>query len=335
MWWGAIETLWDTTDKKRAEADRRQYTRNLEENQHTLSQIIQGSTIPTFVLNRDHIITHWNQALEKLTGHPSSEMIGTNRQWAPFWETQRPSMADIILDQWSEQEIWNLYGGRWKKSALIDGGFEAEVFFPKLGTGGRWCWFTAAPIKAADGTVMGAIETLWDTTAAKRAEEEQRLRNQELTTLCSIYTALNAPLDLQERVQGAVLEIRDFMKADSVCLYMSEDEDRFDLRYFNACYAEPGYGKSGPETETEIMRKVLHTDKPIVYNSGDHQGSFSSELTELDATFAYIPISAKDSKGLGVMRIERATERFSAEELQPFGPDGQPYRGNPGKCTVT
>ena len=224
-------------------------------------------------------------------------------------------MADIILDQWSEQEIWNLYGGRWKKSALIDGGFEAEVFFPKLGTGGRWCWFTAAPIKAADGTVIGAIETLLDTTAAKRAEEEQRLRNQELTTLCSIYTALNAPLDLQERVQGAVLEIRDFMKADSVCLYMSEDEDRFDLRYFNACYAEPGYGKSGPDTETEIMRKVLHTDKPIVHNAGDHQGSFSSELTEVGVTFAYIPISAKDSKGLGVMRIERATERFSAEEL--------------------
>ena len=313
---GAIETLWDTSDKKRAEADRRQYTRNLEENQHTLSQIIQGSTIPTFVLNRDHIITHWNQAIEKLTGHPSQEMIGTNRQWAPFWETQRPSMADIILDQWSEHEIWNLYGGRWKKSALIEGGYEAEIFFPRLGNGGRWCWFTAAPIKAADGTVVGAIETLWDTTAAKRAEEEQRLRNQELTTLCSIYTALNAPLDLQERVQGAVLEIRDFMKADSVCLYMSEDEDRFDLRYFNACYAEPGFGKSGPDTETEIMRKVLHTDKPIVYNAGDHhQNGFLTDAKQNDVTFAYTPISAKDSKGLGVMRIERASERFSSEEL--------------------
>ena len=313
---GAIETLWDTTDKKRAEADRRQYTRNLEENQHTLSQIIQGSTIPTFVLNRDHIITHWNQALEKLTGHPSPEMIGTNRQWAPFWETQRPTMSDIILDQWNEHEIWNLYGGRWKKSALIEGGYEAEIFFPRLGNGGRWCWFTAAPIKAADGTVVGAIETLWDTTAAKRAEEEQRLRNQELTTLCSIYTALNAPLDLQERVQGAVLEIRDFMKADSVCLYMSEDEDRFDLRYFNACYAQPGFGKSGPDTETEIMRKVLHTDKPIVYNAGDHhQNGFLTDATRNDVTFAYIPISAKESKGLGVMRIERESERFSSEEL--------------------
>jgi PAS domain S-box-containing protein len=312
---GAIETLWDNTQKKEAEADRRQYTRKLEENQRTLSQIIQGSTIPTFVLNRDHVITHWNQALEKLTGHPSSEMVGTNRQWAPFWDSERPSMADIILDQWSDHEIWNLYGAKWKKSALIEGGYEAEIFFPKLGNGGRWCWFTAAPIKAADGTLVGAVETLWDMTASKRAEEEQRLRNQELSTLCTIYTTLNAPMSLNERIEGAVLEIRDFMKADSVCLYMSEDEERFDLRYFNACYAEPGFGQAGPDTETEIMRKVLHTDKPVVYNAGDHQGSFSEDASGSVSTFAYIPISAKDSKGLGVMRIQRAIERFSSEEL--------------------
>jgi hypothetical protein len=76
---------------------------------------------------------------------------------------------------------------RGKNPILIDGAYEAEVFFPKLGNGGKWCWFTAAPIKAADGTVVGAIETLLDTTAAKQAEEEQRRRNHELTT-CVRFT---------------------------------------------------------------------------------------------------------------------------------------------------
>ncbi len=312
---GAIETFWDTTEKKQADADRRQYTHKLEENQRTLSQIIQGSTIPTFVLNSDHIITHWNQALEKLTGHPASEMVGTDRQWAPFWDRKRPSMADVILDQKSDHEIWDLYGGKWKKSELIDGGYEAEVFFPKLGNGGRWCWFTAAPIKAADGSVVGAIETLWDTTAGKRAEEEQRRRNLELATLCTIYAALNAPLSLQERIEGAVLEIRDFMKAESVCLFMSEDQERFDLRYFNACYADPGHGQAGPESEAEMMRKVVRTDKPFVFNESDHRGHFSDSNEASGITFAYIPISAKETKGLGVMRIERETLRFSSEEL--------------------
>jgi hypothetical protein len=174
----------------------------------------------------------------------------------------------------SDQEIWDLYGGNWKKSVLIEGGYEAEVFFPKLGAGGKWCWFTAAPIKAADGTVVGAIETLLDTTAAKQAEEEQRRRNRELTTLCSIYTALNAPLPLQKRIEGAVLEIRDFMKAQSVCLYMSEDGGRFDLRYFNTCYADPGYGQAGPDSEAEIMRNVSRTDKPRHIQRGGSPGRF-------------------------------------------------------------
>jgi PAS domain S-box-containing protein len=224
-------------------------------------------------------------------------------------------MADVILDQKSDHEIWDLYGGKWKKSELIDSGYEAEVFFPKLGNGGRWCWFTAAPIKAADGTVVGAIETLWDTTAGKRAEEEQRRRNRELATLCTIYAALNAPLSLQERIEGAVLEIRDFMKAESVCLYMSEDQERFDLRYFNACYADPGHGQAGPESEAEMMRKVVRTDKPFVFNESDHQGYFSDSDEASGITFAYVPISAKETKGLGVMRIERESVRFSSEEL--------------------
>jgi len=224
-------------------------------------------------------------------------------------------MADVILDQKSDHEIWDLYGGKWKKSELIEGGYEAEVFFPKLGSGGRWCWFTAAPIKAADGSVVGAIETLWDTSASKRAEEEQRRRNRELATLCTIYAALNAPVSLQERIEGAVLEIRDFMKAESVCLYMCEDQERFDLRYFNACYADPGYGHAGPDSEAEMMRRVARTDKPIVYNEADHLGRFSDSAVATGPTFAYIPISARETKGLGVMRIERETERFSAEEL--------------------
>ncbi|HSO20648.1 MAG TPA: PAS domain S-box protein, partial [Desulfosarcina sp.] len=309
---GAIETLWDTTDKKQAEADRRQYTRKLEENQRTLSQIIQGSTIPTFVLNQEHRITHWNQAIEKLTGHPAAEMVGTNRQWAPFWDSERPSMADLILDQKSDQEIWDLYGGKWKKSDLIEGAYEAEVHFPRLGKGGRWCWFTAAPIKAADGSVVGAIETLLDTTAAKRAEAEQRRRNRELTTLCSIYTALNAPLALQERIEGAVMEIRDFLNAESVCLYMAEDSGRFDLRYFNACYADPGFGREGPDAEAAIIQKVSRTDKPVVHQDGRRT---IDDPQAQPPTFAYIPISAKDTKGLGVMRIEKDNERFSAEDL--------------------
>ena len=172
---GAIETLWDTTEKKRIEAERRRDIMRIEESENRLTQIIQGSSIPTFVLNRDHVVTHWNLALERLSGYSSVKMVGTRHQWIPFWDKARPTMADVILDQRSEQEVWELYGGKWTKSELIEGAFEAEVFFPKLGQGGKWLYFTAAPIKATDGSIIGAIETFWDTTE-KRAAEAQRTR---------------------------------------------------------------------------------------------------------------------------------------------------------------
>ena len=93
--------------------------RELIDKERALYQIIQGSTIPTFVINQDHIVTHWNKALEKLSGVAAEQAIGTNRQWAPFYDNPRPSMADVVLDQISEEDIRRLYANAWRKSALF------------------------------------------------------------------------------------------------------------------------------------------------------------------------------------------------------------------------
>ena len=150
--------------------------RDLVEKESAMSQIIQGSVIPTFVINKDHKVIHWNKALEKLSGFSSEEMVGTTRQSVPFWRKERPTMADVVLDQTTEADIEKLYRGASHKSTLIEGALEAEAFFPSLGKSGKWCWFTAAPIHAPDGTIIGAIETLWDTTEKKIAEEVNRVR---------------------------------------------------------------------------------------------------------------------------------------------------------------
>jgi hypothetical protein len=46
-----------------------------------------------------------------------------------------------------EDEIKRYYGDMWRKSALIEGAYEAEEFFPHIGEKGRWLFFTATPIK--------------------------------------------------------------------------------------------------------------------------------------------------------------------------------------------
>ncbi len=148
-----------------------------------LSQIIQGSMIPTFIINNDHIISHWNTALEELTGHKAYELVGTDRQWVPFRSAKRPTMADVIVGGMSEEEVSKYYGSSWKKSTLIKEAYEAEEFFPHLGDGGKWIFFTAAPIKSPDGEIIGAIETLRDLTEDKRAKEELELQDKKLSHL--------------------------------------------------------------------------------------------------------------------------------------------------------
>jgi PAS domain S-box-containing protein len=154
--------------------------REIVERERGLSQIIQGNTIPTFVINKDHMVTHWNRACERLTGYRAEEIVGTNKQWLPFRPEERPVMADIIVDEMEEEEIEKYYGHSWSKSALIEGAYEAEEFFPHIDEKGKWLFFTAAPIRDANGETVGSIETLWDTTERREAKEALQRAHDEL-----------------------------------------------------------------------------------------------------------------------------------------------------------
>lgn len=78
-------------------------------------------------------------------------------------------MADIIVDELRDYEIARYYEGIYKKSALIEGAYEAEDFFPSLGNGGKWLFFTAAPLRAHRGKITGAIETLQSVSMRKQS----------------------------------------------------------------------------------------------------------------------------------------------------------------------
>ncbi len=144
----------------------------LRESEKKLSQIIDGSSIPTFVIDGRHTVTHWNIACENLTGIPASEIVGTSRHWSAFYPAERLLMADLIVDELPEEEIARYYGDTYQKSALTEMAYEDEVFFPDLGEGGKWLFFTAAPLRDRHENAIGAIETFQDITERKRAEGE-------------------------------------------------------------------------------------------------------------------------------------------------------------------
>ncbi|MDO9596490.1 MAG: GGDEF domain-containing protein [Azoarcus sp.] len=142
-----------------------------------LAEGVDCCPIPIFVLNRDHLIAHWNRALAALSGHAAAEMIGSRLQWQAFYPSSRPTLADLILDGALEGDVDRFYHGKFRRSQLIEGAFEAEDYFPEIGDGGRWLFFTAAPLLDPAGQLVGAIETLQDVTEQKRAD--QALRDSE------------------------------------------------------------------------------------------------------------------------------------------------------------
>jgi PAS domain S-box-containing protein len=169
--------------------DQHRARRALEQNEEWLYQIIQGSSMPTMVINSEHIVTHWNTALEKISGMPADQVIGTRKQWMPFYPRERPIMADVIVDYAMENDIGRYYTDKYRKSSLLEDAYEATDFFPRMGENGRWLFFTAAPIKNSDGILIGAIETIQDITEQKRVEEEINILNEELEQRVNNRTA--------------------------------------------------------------------------------------------------------------------------------------------------
>jgi PAS domain S-box-containing protein len=187
----AIETLQDVTREKELENDLKGYTETLKSELDknirlikTIEGIIEGSPIPTFVIGRDHRIMLWNKACAELVGYGAEEMIGTDKQYAPFYPEKRPVIADLIVDN-DIEGLEKYYGKkRVQKSAVIKGAYEARDFFQNLGgKSRRYLYFLAAPIHDEKGEIIAAIETLQDVSreqemAANLKEYAETLQNE-------------------------------------------------------------------------------------------------------------------------------------------------------------
>jgi len=153
----------DISERKRAE-------KSVRDSEKKLSQIVHGSAIPTLVIDKDHVVTHWNKALEHLTNHAAMDMIGTSNQWKAFYSEERPIFADLVVDSASIEDIDRYYRGKYQRSPLIENAYRAEDFFPNIGENGSWLDFTVTLLKDSNGKTVGAIETLQDITNKKQSE---------------------------------------------------------------------------------------------------------------------------------------------------------------------
>ncbi len=73
-------------------------------------------------------------------------MMGSDRQWMPFYAEKRPVIADLIVE--GDLEGLEKFYGKKKvqKSSVIEGAYEATDYYANLGGKRRHLYFLATPI---------------------------------------------------------------------------------------------------------------------------------------------------------------------------------------------
>lgn len=170
----------------------------LQRQKKAILDIIEGSPIPQFVINKHHKVVYWNRACEELTGLAAKDVIGTNRHYMPFYGTLRPVIADLIVDN-DISGLEKYYGTkRVKQSDRGQGCYEAWDYYIDLNGKSRHLYFLAAPIYDDKGEIIAAVETLQDVT--REREMELSLKQYAET----LRAELEKNITLQKTIEGVI-----------------------------------------------------------------------------------------------------------------------------------
>lgn len=151
-----------------------------------LEDIIEFLPDATFVVDNQKKIIAWNKAIEEMTGVKKDEMLGRGEgaYSFPFYGRRRRLLIDFVMD--GDQDVETRYDSVEKRGRTVFG----EAFVSEAREGkGAYLWSTAAPLFGKDGGVIGAIQSIRDISARKRAEEELRMYRDHLEDLVRERTA--------------------------------------------------------------------------------------------------------------------------------------------------
>lgn len=167
--------------------------------------IVDSLTVPTFVIDVNHVVVAWNKACEILTGIKSEDIVGTKDAWRGFYKSKRPCLCDVMVDS-AFAHLSNLYPVHGESK--FSKGTHAESWFSDINGKKRYLIFDAAPIYDDDGNLAGAIENLEDVTEIKLTEERLMLSESRVQHIAFHDSLTNLPNRslLRDRLGQAVHE---------------------------------------------------------------------------------------------------------------------------------
>ena len=239
--------------------------------QKTMQDLVQGAPIPEFVIDASHRVIFWNRALEEYSGIAASVIVGTTDHWKAFYPSQRPCLADLIVDG-NIDGIARWYAGKQAKSMVMTDNFVATDYFPFM-KGGTWLFFTAAPLRDPSGNITGAIETLQDVTSIRKKEEELRAAYEQVQEAFEQAKTSEAALNIQnKRLEASEQRYRNVV----------EDQTEFISRFLQDgthVFVNEAYCRYFNKTRDEIIGKKFVPRVPAEDQSlvRDHFASLTKE----------------------------------------------------------
>jgi PAS domain S-box-containing protein len=167
----------DITDQKmlqeRLEEMVAERTQQLQQSEMLSASIINFLPDATLVIDSAGKVIAWNRAIEEMTGVRAADMLGRDHyEYAlPFYGVRRALLIDMALQPHPESE-----------SRYIDIVRDGDSIFAAIASmvnlQGRQVYLTgkASTLRDAQGNVTGAIESIRDVTAERRAVEAQAVR---------------------------------------------------------------------------------------------------------------------------------------------------------------
>ena len=147
-------------------------TQALKENQILLNRIVQGTPLPTLVLDRNGKLLLWNRACEELTGISAGAAAERSQNALQNEETADPFLLKLITEKIPADSEDQRIPARPKLMKTASGAANLEVCIPQLGDAGCWLYGTIVRFCDEKGHPIGIIETWQDLTDRKNLERQ-------------------------------------------------------------------------------------------------------------------------------------------------------------------
>ncbi len=205
---GAIECVRDMTDIRRTEAE-------LREAQRRMADIIDFLPLPTFVIDREGIVTAWNRAMEEGSGLKAADMLGKgDHEYAlAYYGERRPIMIDLVFA--AEEELRTKYSHVKREGDVL----VAEAYCPSWGKEGATMVGFATALRDAQGQVIAAIESCRDVTEIRKTEKELKEAQRQLADIIDFLPLPTFVIDRDGKVAAwnrAMQEYTGWASADMI-----------------------------------------------------------------------------------------------------------------------